>query len=175
MPENSTEVLASGRFLRLVRQGRWEYAERVNSRAAVFVAAVTSARELVLVEQHRVPVNRRTIELPAGLMGDEAEHVEESAELCALRELEEEAGFRAGRAELLIEGPVAPGLTSERLYLIRCYDLQRVHAGGGVGGEDITVHTPKLERIDGWLAEQRHRGLEIEPRVYAALYLLRDA
>ncbi len=166
------EILASGRFLRLVRKGRWEYAERVNSSAAVFVVAVTPARELVLVEQHRVPLGKRTIELPAGLMGDEADHVEETVERCALRELEEETGFRAKRAELLVEGPVAPGLTSERLYLLRCHELEQVHAGGGVGGENITVHTPSLDSIDAWLAQQRRAGIEIEPRVYAALYFI---
>lgn len=173
MSEVSTEVLASGRFLRLIRKGHWEYAERVNSSAAVFVVAVTAARELVLVEQHRIPLGQRTIELPAGLMGDEAAYIEESAERCALRELEEETGFRAKRAELLIEGPVASGLTSERLYLMRCHEIERVHGGGGVGGESITVHTPPLSSIDDWLAAQARAGIEIEPRIYTALYLLR--
>ncbi|MGH8530106.1 MAG: NUDIX hydrolase [Nevskiales bacterium] len=174
MSDIPVEILATGRFLRLVRKGHWEFAERVNSHAAVFVVAVTPARELVLVEQHRIPLGRSTIELPAGLLGDEARHSEEPPEACALRELEEETGFRGKRAQLIVEGPVAPGLTSERLYLVRCYDLERVHAGGGVGGENITVHTPRLDSIDTWLAEQRRAGLEIEPRVYAALYFLRN-
>lgn len=172
MSESSSEVLASGRFLRLVRKGHWEYAERVNSRAAIFVVAVTPQRELVLVQQHRIPLGRATIELPAGLMGDEAHFANETPERCALRELEEETGFRAQRAALLLEGPVAPGLTSERLYLMRCEGLERVHAGGGVGGENITVHTPKLDSINEWLDEKRRAGIEIEPRIYTALYFL---
>ncbi len=172
MTDLPAEILATGRFLRLTRKGHWEYAERVNSSAAVFVVAVTPARELVLVEQHRIPMGQSTIELPAGLMGDETHHAGESPEACALRELEEETGFRSKRAKLILEGPVAPGLTSERLYLVRCYDLERVHAGGGVGGESITVHTPHLDSIDVWLEKARARGLQIEPRIYAALYLI---
>lgn len=173
MPTTTPEILARGRFLSLIRKGHWEFVERVNSRAAVFVLAVTTARELVLVEQYRIPLDKGSIELPAGLLGDEADHAQETPEACALRELEEETGFRGKRAQLIIEGPVAPGLTSERLYLVRCYDIERVHAGGGVGGENITVHTPRLDAIDAWLEERHKAGLEIEPRVYAALYFLR--
>ena len=65
--DESSEILAAGRFLRLVRRGTWEYAERVHPRPAVVIVAVTSAGELVLVEQFRVPLQARVIELPAGL------------------------------------------------------------------------------------------------------------
>src|SRR5690606_23388620 len=79
--------LHRGEFLSLRRRGHWEFASRVNSRGAAFVLAVTEARELLLVEQFRMPLQRRTIELPAGLIGDEAAFRGESAERTALREL----------------------------------------------------------------------------------------
>lgn len=166
------EVLHRGRFVELLQEGRWEYAQRVNARGAVFVLAVTEARELILVEQYRVPVHARTLELPAGIFGDDDSPAEETAEACALRELEEETGYRGTRAHLLFTGPVAPGLTSEILFLVRVEGLVRVHDGGGVGAEDITVHRAPLAGIGGWLDDRRKSGLQIEPRIYTALYFL---
>ena len=168
------ESLHRGRFLELVREGRWEYVRRVKARGAVFVLAVTDAAELVIVEQYRVPLQARTLELPAGIYGDDDSGEHETPEQCALRELEEETGFRGTRAEVLLTGPVAPGLTTELMYLVRVTGLQRVHAGGGVGGEDITVHTVPLAGAAAWLERQRRAGLQVEPRIYAGLYFLGD-
>ena len=166
------ETLYRGRFVELMKDGRWEYVQRVKARGAVFVLAVTEGGELVMVEQYRVPVHARTIELPAGIYGDEESEEHETPEQCALRELEEEAGFRGARAQLLLSGPVAPGLTTEILFMVRIEGLTRVHAGGGVGGEDITVHTVPLAQVPAWLEERRAAGLLIEPRIYAGLYFL---
>lgn len=166
------ETLHRGKFLVLLKEGRWEYVQRISNRGAVFVLAVTDARELVLVEQYRVPLHARTLELPAGILGDEESHPDETPESCALRELEEEAGFRGRQARVLTTGPVAPGLTSEILYLVQVEGLRQVSAGGGVGGEDITVHRVPLDRVHGWLDEKRQAGLLIEPRIYTGLYHL---
>jgi ADP-ribose pyrophosphatase len=164
--------LAEGRFLRLVRDRHWEYVSRVNARGAAFIIGTTGEGELLLVEQHRIPLRADTIELPAGMIGDEAAFSGESVEASAIRELEEETGYRGTRAEILTSGPVAAGLTSELLYLVRVHDLTRVHDGGGVEGENITVHRVPLDGIDAWLAQQQARGLLIEPRIYTALYFV---
>ena len=66
------EVLFEGRWLRLVQRGRWEYAERVHGGGmAVIIIAVTPADEVLFVEQFRIPLGKPTIEMPAGLVGDE--------------------------------------------------------------------------------------------------------
>jgi ADP-ribose pyrophosphatase len=166
------ESLHRGRFLELLKDGKWEYVQRVKAHGAVFVLAVTEANELVLVEQYRVPVQERTLELPAGIYGDEESAEGETPEQCALRELEEETGYRAGAARVVLTGPVAPGLTSEIMYLVRATGLTQVHAGGGVAGEAITVHIVPLADIVPWLERKRGEGFQIEPRIYAALYLL---
>jgi len=168
------ESLHRGRFLELLRDGTWEYVRRVKAHGAVFVLAVTDANELVLVEQYRVPVQERTLELPAGIYGDEESAEGESPGQCALRELEEETGYRGEAATLLLSGPVAPGLTSEIMHLVRVTGLTRVHAGGGVAGEAITVHAVPLAEVRGWLERKRGEGFQVEPRIYAALYLLGD-
>jgi ADP-ribose pyrophosphatase len=166
------ESLHRGKYLELLRDGHWEFARRVRARGAVFVLAVTDARELLLVEQYRVPVGERTLELPAGIYGDEESHADETPEQCALRELEEETGYRGKVAKVLLYGPVAPGLTDEMMTLVRVAGLAKVHAGGGVGGEAITVHAVPLAGIGAWLERKRAEGFQVEPRIYAALYFL---
>lgn len=166
------ETLHVGRHLVLLREGRWEYVRRTSNRGAVFVAALTDARELVLIEQYRVPLHARCIELPAGILGDEHDHRDEAPEACAARELEEETGYRAARLRLLMSGPVAGGMTSEILYLIAAEGLTRTGRGGGVDGEEIVVHAVPLAGVAGWLDRKRDEGLRVEPRIYAALYFL---
>lgn len=168
--ENPIKILYQGQFLILKRKGHWEYVSRVRERGAAFIVAVTDARELLLVEQWRVPLQARCIELPAGIVGDEAGHEHEDILPAALRELEEETGYRGRQAELLLTGPVAGGMTSEPLFLVRARGLQRVHDGGGVDGENITVHTVPLDEVHGWLQAQAARGAMIEPRIYAGLW-----
>lgn len=162
------ETLHSGKFLALVREGRWEYVQRVRGRGGAAIVALTEAREIVLVEQFRHPVGARTIELPAGIVGDDT--AGEAPETAALRELEEETGFRAAHAELLLSGPTAPGLTSEATHLVLARGLVRVGPGGGVDGEDIVPHVVPLAEAAQWLAARAIEGLAVEPKVYAGLF-----
>jgi len=171
----SAQSLFRGKYLELLRDGHWEFARRVNARGAVFVVAVTEARELVLVEQYRVPVGERVLELPAGIYGDAESPAGETPEQCALRELEEETGYRGKAAKLLLYGPVAPGLTDEMMYLVRVAGLSKVHAGGGVAGEQITVHVVPLKDVLPWLQRKRAEGFQVEPRIFAALYFIQAA
>jgi ADP-ribose pyrophosphatase len=166
---STIELLHEGRFLRLLRNGHWEYVQRVRARGAAFIVAVTDADEIVLVEQFRVPVQARTIELPAGIIGDEVQFADEAIEAAAARELEEETGFHAARVEHVLTGPTAPGLTTEMLHLLLATGLRRVHEGGGVDNEDITVHVVPLAGVDAWLARKSAEGLQVEPRIYAGL------
>ncbi|PPE73828.1 DNA mismatch repair protein MutT [Solimonas fluminis] len=170
MSEAKIETLHEGRFLRLLKDRHWEYVERTNSSGAAFILAVTPEDELLLVEQYRLPLHARTIELPAGMIGDDEGFKGEAVEASALRELEEETGYRGSAARILASGPVAAGMTSEQLHLVEITGLTRVHAGGGVEGEDITVHRVPLREVHGWLERKRAEGFQVEPRIYAALY-----
>lgn len=169
---NQPRTLYDGEFLQLLRDGHWEYVRRQRSTGAGFIVALTDDDELVLVEQFRVPLQQRVVELPAGIIADSLATADESAESSALRELEEETGFRGTRAQALCSGPVAAGMTNEMGYFTRVTGLQRVHAGGGVEGEDITVHLVPRTTVDGWLQQQLARGVLIDPRIYIALYFV---
>ena|ERR1700677_3325462 len=165
-------ILHTGRFLALVKEGRWEYADRTNATGASIILAVTGDRNILLVEQYRIPVHARTIELPAGIIGDEPGAGEESRAEAALRELLEETGYTAEKMEALTTGPASSGATSEVVTLFHATGLQKVGAGGGVANEDIFVHEVPLDVVDQWLVEKAAAGVLIDPKIYAGLYFL---
>ncbi|NVB39151.1 NUDIX hydrolase [Pseudenhygromyxa sp. WMMC2535] len=167
------EPIAEGKWIKLMRRGRWEFAQRTVGQTAALIVALTEAGELVLIEQPRPPVGGRTIELPAGLIGDIAGEEDEAPEVAALRELEEETGFTAARIERLTQGSTSPGLSDEQLILFRAHELRRVGEGGGDEDEDITVHLVALDEVPAWLASKQAEGLVVDLKVWSALYWAR--
>ncbi|HEV8239354.1 MAG TPA: NUDIX hydrolase [Thermoanaerobaculia bacterium] len=162
------EVLAEGRFLRLVRRRGWEYAERRHVTGIVILVAVTPDDELLLVEQHREAVGSTVIELPAGLAGDEPGHESESLEQAATRELLEETGWEAQSWERLSAGPPTSGVSNEVVTLMRARDLR--HHNGKAAEEGITVHTVPLAKLSSWLREREGAGTLVDPKVWAGLW-----
>ncbi len=165
-------TIAAGKYLRLVRRGTWEYAERLGTTGAVCIIAVTDDRKLVLIEQPRPAMGGPVIELPAGLVGD-GEDAGEQGSAAANRELVEETGFEAAHIEEVAEGPSTPGLSSERVALFLATGLRRVGAGGGVESEQITVFEVPLGEVEAFLREQAGRGRAIDLKIYAALHFAR--
>jgi ADP-ribose pyrophosphatase len=168
----STEVLYAGKFLRLMRTGRWEYVQRATRDHAVIILALTPQQEIVLIEQMRVPAGGKVIELPAGLVGDIAGSEDEALESTARRELLEETGYEAMQYQQIFSGPPSPGLASETITWFRAHGLKRVGPGGGESSEDITVHVVPLREVDDWLNRWQAKGGQIDPKVYAGLYFL---
>lgn len=164
------ETLFATHWLGLHRIGHWDFVERPNADACVAVLAVTPAAEVVLIDQFRIPVQRRVIEIPAGLVGDDESHPGESLAATAGRELLEETGFRAGRIEPLLDSPTSAGMTSEMTYLFLATDLVREHPGGGVGHEDIRVHLVPLATLRDWLDARHHDGCAVDFKIHAALW-----
>jgi nicotinamidase/pyrazinamidase len=164
------EILAQGKWLRLLRRGRWEYAQRTVGGTAALIVAVTNEGELVLIEQVRPPIAARTIELPAGLIGDIAGSEDEPPEVAAARELEEETGYAASRLELVASGTSSAGLSDERLLMFRAHGISKVGDGGGVEHEDIRVHLVPLADVPGWLVLKQGEGYVVDLKVWSALY-----
>ena len=84
---STPETLFESKWLGLYRIDGWDFTRRPSAEACVGILAITDAEELILVEQFRIPVQRRVIEIPAGLVGDEDEHRGEPIEETARREL----------------------------------------------------------------------------------------
>src|SRR3546814_8312378 len=64
------ETVWQGKFIATKRQGKWEYAARARGIQAAVILAI-DAGDVILVEQYRVPLGKKCLELPAGLVGDE--------------------------------------------------------------------------------------------------------
>lgn len=164
------EILYQGQFLRLVRQGSWEYSERHSISGIVGLIPVTDAGEIVLVEQYRVPTGKYVVELPAGLVGDIPGQEHEAMELAAGRELEEETGYRASTLTRVMEGPNAAGSSSSQMTFYLATGLSKVGPGGGDEHEDITVHVVKIEKAWAWLQAQEKAGKALDPKIFAGLW-----
>ncbi len=165
------ETLFETRWIQLQRIGHWDFVRRPHSDSSVGILAITPEQEIVLVEQFRIPVQRRVIEIPAGIVGDEEEHRGEPLEATAARELLEETGYRAGTIERLMETPTSAGLTAEFVHLFYAKDLVREQSGGGVAGEDITVHHVPLANLREWLREKEAAGMIVDYKICACLWL----
>ena len=171
MSDESCELLYEGRWLRLVRRGHWESCERVHGEGmAVIIIACTPDDEVLFVEQPRVPLGARTIEMPAGLVGDD--HAHDTLIDAARRELEEETGWHPAHVDVLLVGPTSSGMSNERIAFVRARGLTRVGEGGGVGSEDITVHEVPRAEAPAWLMRKQAEGFELDLKLWAGLWMI---
>ena len=162
-----TDTVWQGKFLEVRRDGRWEYVARRGDMAAVAIVAVDDDGRLLLVEQERLPIGRRSLELPAGLVGDE--HPHETLEEAATRELEEETGYRPAAIERLGDFYSSPGMTSEMFTLVRATGLTRTGDGGGDDQEDISVLSVPLADMADLIAAKRAAGIGIDAKLILLL------
>jgi ADP-ribose pyrophosphatase len=160
------ETVWEGRYLAVKRRGKWEYVSRSRGIGAAVILALDEG-EVILIEQYRVPLGRNCLELPAGLVGDDTEG--EAAEAAAIRELEEETGYRAAAMTDLGRFHSSPGMTSEGFTLLRAEGLTRVGEGGGVEGEEIVVHRVRLGEVPAFVAAKRAEGCAIDVKLLLLL------
>ncbi|MDP3850049.1 MAG: NUDIX hydrolase [Luteolibacter sp.] len=168
---STLETLFETPWIILQRIGHWDFVRRPHSDSCVGILAITPEREIILVEQFRIPVQANVIEIPAGIVGDEEEHLAESLAGTAARELLEETGYRAGAITKLLDTPTSAGLTCEFIHLFHATDLVREHDGGGVAGEHIIVHHVPLAGLRDWLIAQQAAGKIIDFKIHACLWL----
>ena len=156
-----------GKYLRIVRVGTWEFVERCGGVHAVVILAEHDGK-VVLVEQPRTPLgNRKCIEMPAGLVGDEDPSA--TVEGTAIKELEEETGFTAERIEVIGEFFSSPGMVAEGYTLVRAHGLRRIGEGGGTEHENIEVHLVARADIPVFVERKRAEGCAIDTKMLLLL------
>jgi len=160
------EVMWEGKFVRAVRRGKWEYAGRTGGIRAVVILAEHNGK-VILVEQPRVPLDCRCIELPAGLVGDDDPNA--TPETTAIKELQEETGFTAESVEALGEFFASPGMLSESFTLVRAHGVHKIGEGGGTDSEDITVHLVRRADIPNFLEQKRAEGMGVDVKLLLLL------
>lgn len=89
----------------------------VHPGAAVILPILPDGR-LVLIQAYREAVRQELIELPAGTIDPG-----ETPAACAVRELAEETGYRAGRIEPLVDCYSSPGILNEHMHGFVATDL----------------------------------------------------
>lgn len=171
---SQVRVLKEGRFLSLMSRDGWEFVSRRNCTGVVIVLAVTDEGNVILVEQFRVPLGKKVIEFPAGLVNDCGLTRKESIVAAARRELFEETGYRAKTMNIVIDGPSSGGSSADVVTIARAQGLRKVGKGGGVDCEVIEVFEVPLAKIDQWLARKRKAGVAVDPKIYAGLYFLKQ-
>jgi len=101
--------------------GRRVTLDLVRHPGAAAVVPFVGAAEVLLIRQYRYAAGGTIWEVPAGKLDGG-----EDPARCAARELEEEAGQRAGRIERLGEIFTTPGFTDERIHLFAAFALEPV-------------------------------------------------
>ena len=120
-PEYRGRRLLVHRQRYVLPDGRRVELDAVRVPAVAYIVPLLDDGRVVLIRQYRPIVNAEIWELPAGTI-----EPGESPEVCARRELVEEAGYEAGRLESLGEALADPGLTDEKIYLFVARDLRAV-------------------------------------------------
>ena len=95
--------------------------EIVVHKGAAAVVPVYEDGTTLLVRQHRVSVDRVTLEIPAGKL----DRADEDPRGCAVRELEEEAGLTAERMTLLTSVLTTPGFCTEKIAIYLAQGLSQ--------------------------------------------------
>ena len=122
-----SETIYDGKILHVERwqvtcpNGRSATREIVVHKGAAAVVPVYEDGTTLLVRQHRVAVDRVTLEIPAGKL----DSVGEDPYDCAVRELEEETGLRAGRMTLLTSLLTTPGFCTEKIAIYLAQELSQ--------------------------------------------------
>ena len=91
-------------------------------REAVGIVASFDDDTVLMVKQYRPAVKKVTLEIPAGLIEDG-----EDPQEAALRELEEETGYKADKIEKICEFYNSPGITDGKFYIYYAKELKKTH------------------------------------------------
>lgn len=94
------------------------YREHVLAGSASIILPILNNGSLLMIKEVRTPINSKVIAFPAGML-EEGENEEE----CAIRELEEETGYRAGFVKKLRDVYPAIGYSNEKTVIFLAKDL----------------------------------------------------
>jgi len=192
------KIIASGKFLRLKRiiyddhkkiQREWETCERKSrvqgqSIDGVGVVAILKKsgveNRIILVSQYRPPLEKHCIEFPAGnLEIDAITGIAETAEEAALRELEEETGYKGKVIHTTMQMFHDPGASSacSKIVWIEINEDDPDFKGKQHFdvGEHLEVILFPLKNLFGTLNGLINNGFEVDALLYSFAYGLYSA
>ena len=105
--------------------------------------AVKDNGKIIFVKQFRYPLQKNLIELPAGKLNKGEDPL-----VCAVRELEEETGYKAGKVEKLGAICTTPGFCTEILHIFLMKDLIPGNHNREEGEFGMEIMELSLEEIE---------------------------
>ena len=122
----SSELIYDGKIITVYKDkvecenGNLATREVVRHHGGVGVLAIVDDK-ILLVKQYRYPNAVDTLEIPAGKL-----ELNEDTAICALRELEEETGYRAKSLSHLTSMYLSPGFANEVLHIYHAQGVEKV-------------------------------------------------
>lgn len=166
----STNKIFAGKIIDLqvdkvsLPNGETSERELVKHPGAVAVIALNSAKELILVEQYRKPLELSILEIPAGKI-----EPNEKPENTALRELEEETGYTTKKLRYITSFYTSPGFADEIIHIYYTDQLEQLkELVIGDADEFVEVHRLSGEQIKQALSSQ---AIYDAKTIYAIQYL----
>lgn len=129
---------------------------------AVALLAFIDDETILLVKQFRIAVGKSLYEIPAGKLEKSEQPID-----AALRELEEETGYKAGKIESLGCIYTGAGFTDQKIYLYKATELNK-GVKGGDDDEFIEVCPFKIKDIKNMIKE----GIIVDAKTISALMYL---
>ena len=120
----NSKIVYQGSFLDVRKDevrlpnGKISTREWIKHPGAVCMIPILPTGEIALIRQYRYPVQKEMIELPAGKLDPN-----ETPEICAYRELEEEIGYAANSLKFITDIHPAIGFADEIMSLYLAEDL----------------------------------------------------
>jgi ADP-ribose pyrophosphatase len=126
------------------------------------VVPVTDGGKIVMVTQHRFPVNQVLLELPAGKLGKG-----EYPKLCAVRELEEETGYLSDNVNELGSIYTTPGYSTEKLWIYLAKNLKPGNHNREEGEYGMEVFELSLMEVE----EKIYNGEIVDGKTICGIFL----
>src|SRR5699024_2342616 len=148
----------------LLPDGNESKREIVKHPGAVAIIGITEENNIVFVEQYRKPLERSLIEIPAGKL-----EPNESPEITALRELEEETGYTTEKLEYVTSFYTSPGFADELMHLYYTDQLIRLKEPVALDEDEfVEVCYLSLEEAEECVINQKIYDAKT---AYAILYI----
>lgn len=166
----SSEVVYKGRVFNLEKDvitlpdGRDAVRETIRHGGAAAMIPIDDDGKIIYVRQYRHSARQEVLEIPAGTI----ENGEDPYD-CAVREIQEETSYKAGKMTFLLKMFSAIGFCSEQIYIYVAENLEK----GEFNFDDdefITVERYSLEESISLI----HKGEICDSKTIAAVYAYKD-
>jgi ADP-ribose pyrophosphatase len=129
------------------------------------IVPITDDGKIVMITQHRYPMNKRLLELPAGKLNKD-----EDPYVCAVRELEEETGYKSDSVTELGSIYTTPGYSTEKLWIYLAKNLKSGNHNREEGEYGMEVFQFSLDEVE----EKIFKGEIVDGKTICGIYLAKQ-